>query len=166
MLRKSRRKLGKITVSLPYGIGKLELIENPVERKCAWELYVELVTRVSVQSLAADHGSAREALSSLHSLFGSSRQILRSAGPEIAKTGMHSVGGIALRVLNDGLRPFLSKWHVSLADWESKRPESVSKIDYESKWQDAECFRADLRNLREELESFAVALGRIAGVRD
>jgi hypothetical protein len=166
MAKKSPAKLTKITVSLPFGIGKFEWTEDPVERKCAWELYVELVTRVSVQRLSADQGSMREALSSLYSLFASARNILRQAGPDVAKAGVHSVGGIAIRVLNEGLRPFLSKWHIALSDWEAKRLDDGSIIDHESTWPLADAFRADLGRLREELETYADALGKIAGVKE
>jgi len=43
--------LKKVTLSLPFGIGGVEMEPDPTERNAAWELYVELVTRVAVQSL-------------------------------------------------------------------------------------------------------------------
>ncbi|WP_370135611.1 hypothetical protein [Streptacidiphilus sp. EB103A] len=56
---------------------------NDAERRAAWELYVELVTRVSVVPLGTDEGLLREALSSLYSLFGTTREVLRRHGPEV-----------------------------------------------------------------------------------
>lgn len=41
---------------------------NDTERRAAWELYVELVTRISVVPLR--DGIAREALTSLYAIFG------------------------------------------------------------------------------------------------
>ncbi len=38
---------------------------NEVERRAAWELYVELLTRVAVVPLAREEGLVREALASL-----------------------------------------------------------------------------------------------------
>lgn len=64
---------------------------------------IELVTRVAVQSLSVDQGSIREAMNSLYSLFGSTREILRKAGPKVGAS-RDSVGGIAIAVLNNGLR--------------------------------------------------------------
>ena len=46
---------------------------NDVERHAAWELYVELVTRVSVVPPQADQELLREALTSLNSLFTTTR---------------------------------------------------------------------------------------------
>ncbi len=44
---------------------------NDTERRAAWELYVELVTRVATVPL--EYGLLREALTSLYSLFSSAR---------------------------------------------------------------------------------------------
>jgi hypothetical protein len=112
--------LKQVTVSLPFGIGSASWEADPTERNAAWELYIELVTRVAVQSLNPQEGLVREAMNSLYSLFGSTREILRRAGPNVGASH-DSVGGIAIAVLNNGLRPFLSKWHPLLQEWEEKR---------------------------------------------
>lgn len=83
MLKPSPVVLKKLTLSLPFGIGGVEMEPDSTERDAAWELYVELVTRVAVQSLNPQEGLVREAMNSLYSLFGSTRQILRKAGPGV-----------------------------------------------------------------------------------
>ena len=117
--------LTQVTVSLPFGIGFASWEADPAERNAAWELYVELVTRVAVQSLNPQEGLVREAMNSLYSLFGSTRDILRKAGPNVGASH-DSVGGIAIAVLNNGLRPFLAKWHPLLQEWEEKKPNGTS----------------------------------------
>src|SRR5262245_44692068 len=104
------------------------------QQKAAWELYVELITRVSVQPLAADEGLLREALTSLYSLFGETRRILKSYGPGVAtslKKNALSFGEIAVTVLNRGLRPILSKWHPLLLAHENVRLKEVSQTEHE-----------------------------------
>ena len=59
---------------------------NDAERLAAWELYVELITRVAVVPLPAGEGLLREALTSLYTLFGATRDILRRARPEHRRT--------------------------------------------------------------------------------
>ena len=163
MPKKTPVSLKKVSVSLPFGIGSASWESDPTERKAAWELYVELVTRIAVQSLQSDLGSTRESLTSLYSLFASTRQILRVAGPQIG-ISKHSVGGIAIAVLNNGLRPFLSKWHPALQDWESKKESEVSVREHEKYWGQEPFLRKDLEDLRCELEKYANALADIAGV--
>jgi hypothetical protein len=156
-------KLKKVSVSLPFGIGSAEWEADPTQRRAAWALYVELVTRVAVQELAPDSGLVREAMNSLYTLFGTTRGILREAGPDVGAS-RESVGGLAIAVLNRGLRPFLSKWHPQLQDWEALRPNGKSLTEHEKSWSENQTFRQELAILRRELEVYAQALANIAGV--
>jgi hypothetical protein len=54
-----------VTVSLPFGIGSASWEADPTERHAAWELYIELVTRIAVQPIGEELGTLREALNSL-----------------------------------------------------------------------------------------------------
>ena len=163
MSKSDPAKLTKVSIKLPFGIGGAEWEADPTERRAAWSLYVELVTRVAVQELELDIGLSREALSSLYSLFGSTRQILREAGPNVG-CSRESVGGIAIAVLNRGLRPFLCKWHPLLETWENQRDPKISPKEHESFWPKENEFRAELNALRDDLDKYANALASIAGV--
>jgi hypothetical protein len=165
MRKNDPSKLKKVSLNLPFGIGGTEWEPDPTERKAAWSLYVELVTRIAIQALDAEHdqGLLREALSSLHSLFATTRQILKDAGPNIG-TSRQSVGAIAIAVLNRGLRPFLSKWHPLLQAWEAQRSVEISPKKHEQSWQQQAQLRSELESLRQDLEQYAIALAVIAGV--
>lgn len=144
------------------GIFKLGVLWVPDddEVQAAWELYVELITRVAVAELGHDQGSLREALTSIHSLFGVTRDLLRKYGPVVAKPkgkGELSFGLISVRMLNNVLRPFLAQWHPALKDWEARRPEGRSSIDHERAWQHASA-------LRDALEGRRLVLNRVAGL--
>lgn len=155
--------LKKVSVKLPFGIGVAELEADPTQRRAAWSLYVELVTRIAMQSLEVDRGLLREVLNSLYSLFGTTREILKEAGPNVGAS-RKSVGGIAIIVLNDGLRPFLSKWHPLLQAWEAKRPAELGSKEHEQNWSEELKFREELAKLRSDLNQYADALAKIAGV--
>jgi hypothetical protein len=165
MDRGSIAKLKKVTVGLPFGLGSAEWEADSTQRRAAWALYIELVTRVAVQELDGDSGLAREALNSLYTLFGTTREILREAGPDVG-VSKRSVGGVAITVLNKGLRPFLSKWHPLLQIWESKRPENLSLKEHEQSWIENKKLRKELSTLRQELAIYAEALEKIAGVNE
>lgn len=156
-------KLKKVSVSLPFGLGSAEWEADSTQRRAAWALYVELVTRVAVQELASDAGLVREAMNSLYTLFGTTREILREAGPDVGAS-RESVGGLAIAVLNQGLRPFLTKWHPTLQVWEAQRPEKISPKEYEQQWTEEPKLRQELATLRGELEVYAQALANVAGV--
>ena len=98
---------------------------HEAEREAAWELLVELSTRTSMSDLDDDQGTARAALSSLYTLFETTRSILRTHGAAVARSkgdGNLSFGVIAVRILNDVLRPLLSEWHPRLEQYEHERP--------------------------------------------
>ncbi|MGB3613380.1 MAG: hypothetical protein WBA10_06245, partial [Elainellaceae cyanobacterium] len=91
------------------------------------------------------------------------RKILRKAGPGVGASH-DSVGGIAIAVLNNGLRPFLATWHPALQRWEAARPDGVSPQDHEKSWEQESKLRRDLEALRENLNQYAKALADISGV--
>jgi len=158
-----------ISLGLPFGLGSIAGTWEPDEdeRLAAWEMYVELITRVSVDELGPGEGSLREALSSLYTLFGTTREILRRHGPGVAtpKRGSDlSFGVIALGVVNGALRPFLSKWHVELLHHEEQRRPDVSPLEHERSWERAAELRADLAELRGVLATYAGYLGAVADV--
>jgi hypothetical protein len=140
---------------------------NEAERKAAWELYVELVTRVSAVPL--DGGIAREALTSMYALFAQSRGILRGYGPKIAQPrddAQFSLGYITVALLNFGLRPFLSYWHPELETWEAQRPTGVSVRTHEDAWGRIGELRRDLEVTRTVLLDYAEVLAKACGVPD
>jgi hypothetical protein len=159
----------KVSLVLPFGLGSISGTWGPddAERKAAWEMYVELVTRISVEALGPGEGLLREALSSLYSLFGSTRDILRRYGPEVAtpKRGHElSFGAIAVTILNRGLRPLLGRWHPELAQYESTRSAEVSPLEHEACWERNQELRAALEEVRKTLTDYADLVGEVAGV--
>lgn len=164
MALNSNANLKSVTVSLPFGLGSATWEADDTERNAAWELYIELVTRIAVQILDHEQGTVREALSSLYSLFGSTRDILRKYGPGVGASHK-SVGGIAIEVLNVGLRPFMSKWHPLLQTWEAQKVSGLSPQEHEKAWEYEPQVRQELADLRKELEIYANALAEISGVK-
>ncbi|MFI7393302.1 TIR domain-containing protein [Streptomyces tendae] len=135
---------------------------SPLERAAAFDLQVELVTRVGVQPLPREHGSLREALTSLHSLFATTRELLHRVATETATP--LTLPAIAARLTNTHLRPFLTTWHPALQEHEANRPPDVSPVEHERNWKRSPEMRADLAELRAPLESVAEELAALCGV--
>ncbi len=163
------RKPKSVEVGLDLKVFSLKGTWEPsdVERDAAWELYVELITRVSVVPL--EHGILREALTSFYSLFGASRQILRKYGPEVAEPrpdGHYNFGFLTVALLNFSLRPVLSYWHPELSMWESSRPAGASVVDHERAWAREAELRSRLEETRLVTAQYAALLGIACGVPD
>ena len=86
----------------------LQMEWNPSEpdKNAAWELYVELLTRITTQSLVANEGDEKTALDSIYSLFPTIRAIIKQNGRECIEFTK-----LAVIILNQKVRPFTAKWH-------------------------------------------------------
>ncbi|MFH9068112.1 toll/interleukin-1 receptor domain-containing protein [Streptomyces alboflavus] len=155
-------------LGVPVPGGRREVAPMAVseaERMAAFDLQVELVSRIGVQQLPIDSGSLREALTSLHSLFAFTRDTLRrySIGLQSSADAPDSVQSLADRLLNEVLRPFTTDWHPRLLNWEAQRRPDVSALDHERAWDHAPALRAALDDLRRPLQDLASALAAISG---
>lgn len=152
-------KFKELNLKIPW-IGGIKLVPDEAQWRAAWELYVELRTRISTVEMADDEGLDREALVSLYELFQTTRATLKQHGPAVGARE-DSVGGIALTVLDKGLRPFLTEWHPLLETWEAERPDGISRKAHEMSWDQHPRFRQALRDLQIELNLYADELIKI-----
>lgn len=155
-------KFRSLDVNLPFGIGALTIELTTDDQKVAWELYVEYATRIATQTLAVGTGSVREALNSLHSLFGATRTILRNSDPSIARNSK-AIGPLAIEILNVGLRPFLTEWHTKLSTFE-RQAAAANMPPEESQWPEREAFHARLEETQRSLNVYTRFLADAAGV--
>ena len=140
---------------------------DEIQRKAAWELYVELVTRVTTVELKKDEGLLREALTSFYSLFNTTREILKKYGPSIATPANPTdttLGHIAVAVLNKVIRPLLAKWHPILQDYEQRKSKKLTAAEHEWKWEHAAILRTEIAKVRSQLVNYADVLAEVSGV--
>lgn len=137
--------------SLRLNVGFLDMQWQPsdADRKAAWELYVELLTRATTQPLDSHDGDELRALESIQSLFGTTRSVIKTNGRDCQEFTK-----IAIVILNQVLRPFTSRWHsILLAGGLDSQAEKAS-------------FRSELDDLQEILTRYAGMLAEMAGVED
>jgi hypothetical protein len=168
--RKGREsvRLDSVTVNIP-GAGSATWVPDESETKAAWSLYVEMSTRIGVQPFEPGVSSVREGLTSIYVMFGETRRILSMYGPGIAR-GKDSFAPLALRFLNNRLRPFLTKWNSELKTFE-RAVESggganqVGNPLIEAQWPEINEFIDDLDVLKGDLEIYCEQLLTISGGR-
>lgn len=131
----------------------MEWKPQDADKNAAWELYVELITRITTQALTIDIGAEKAALDSIHSLFPSTRGILKHYGRACI-----SFSKIAVIVLNQVVRPFTSKWHKIFTD------EDVNNKGLREELRDE--FRRELNEIQVKLIAYAHLLSNIADVED
>lgn len=136
-----------LKIQLPF----LEMDWQPqdADRAAAWELYIELLTRVATQPLAETQGDEQAALDSLYSLFPTTRAVIKHHG-----RGCMEFSKLAIVVLNQVVRPFTASWHpVSRAGGFSNPDECLR-------------FRLELQELQQTLVRYTGMLGEMAGIEE
>ena len=140
-------KLEKVRLSPSGAI--VEVAFKPADRDAAWDLYIEMLTRIVTQPLPAEAGDEKTALESIHALFALTREILRRHG-----RGTIQFTKVAIPVLNQIVRPFAAKWH---------KQNLAGAFDNDDKCEE---FRHELAILQEELRNYNRMLAEIASVED
>jgi len=142
-------------LKINIGFLNAEFAPNDQDADAAWELYVELLTRITTQALPAEDGDEAAALASVHKLFEITRSILRAPGRRQAT----AFAKLAIVVLNQKIRPFTARWHKKLLAGEltPDAPDCTAT---------AAQFRAELLGLQTDLRHYAGLLSKVAGVED
>jgi hypothetical protein len=159
-------------IGLPWGLGKVGGTWRPddSERAAAWEMLVELSTRIALAELRPGEGLLREALTSHYALFGVTRDVLRRHGaatarPDFARESTVSFAALSISMLNGAIRPLLAYWHPMLRDYEERKPAEISSIDWERQWDKAEILRKELADVRRTLHTYAGLIADVCAAR-
>jgi hypothetical protein len=118
-------------------------------RDAAWELHVELRTRITTQELPLHSGNERAALTSLYDLFERTRKTLVKHGPDTA-----CIAGPIMDALNEDVRPITAYWHGAVGEGRLSMPDEAGS------------FRADLMALQVQLRQLCDFLGHVACGKD
>ena len=130
-------------------IMEMEWKPSDPDRDAAWDLYVELLTRITTQPLPKGDGLEETALASIYALFGITRQTLKNHGRSCIEFTR-----IAIIVLNQVVRPFTAKWH--------RESESGAFNNNEKCIE----FRSELQALQVLLRNYTGLLADLANVED
>ncbi|NME81854.1 hypothetical protein [Clostridium sp. SM-530-WT-3G] len=117
------------------------------DKDAAWELYIELITRITTQDLKDNDGDEQEALESIYKIFGLTREIIKKYKLECMEFTK-----IAIVILNQVIRPFTAKWS--------------KKVKHDFSQNDKKHFREELKILQRELIVYTQMLGDMAGVEE
>jgi hypothetical protein len=113
--------------------------------------------------MSDEEGDDGIVLKSLYELFQASRKNIMEIEPTRVlpsrRKNLETVETYVLTMLNQNLRPFLSKWHPVWDAWQKSNPDVPS-----SNWPQHKEFRKELKALQPKIRERAIGLGEIAGV--
>ncbi len=136
-------------LKLSTGFMDLEITPAKSDRDAAWELYIELLTRITTQRLQPEDGDEKTALESIYAIFAITRSTIKHYGRDCFEFTK-----LAIVVLNQVIRPCTARWH---------------RISNEDGFDDeATCrqFREERTRLQTFIRCYTQALADMAGVED
>lgn len=100
---------------------------NLREQAGAWDMLVELVTRITIVGLKEDEGRLDAALESYAAIFGAARSALQRHGRTVAaeRRGELSFATIVAQLLNRVIRPVTAWWHPRVAELDDAQTETL-----------------------------------------
>ena len=138
--------LNSLKITAPFM--EMEWVPRDEDKSAAWELYVEIITRITTQPMIPGQGLEKAALESVYQLFPLTRGILKAHGRHCI-----NFAKVAVVVLNQVVRPFTSKWHIRMSN------AAVDEAGIAE-------FRKELAQLQAQLLNYTRLLADLAGVED
>ena len=140
------------------------------DRQCAWELYCELVSRVSLMGKEDKRGELvftgeiyDQSLDSLYGFFREARALMRRypVGRVAAGGAQDHLGFFIAALLEVVIRPFLEKWQASYRHWwehECQRLPHASPFERQTGYPELQEMLEDWRGVRRFCRSAAKEL--------
>jgi hypothetical protein len=121
--------------SAEFGIGdqKISFRPNTTDRQIAYSLWVELSTRKVGLPIDPEHDVIEEIYNSWYTFFGVTREMIKDIPiSKVRGDSTSQIISLSVEVLNEGLRPHLTKWQARFRHWYEKQMETKSDADPQS----------------------------------
>ena len=160
--RKSGRRITLDGVSLGIGEFKCELTCGNEVQEIAYQLWVEMITRKIAIPLEEDDVII-EVYDSWYAAFSAIRELLKTVPGKRLEDASDLID-ITTNVLNEGLRPHLTKWQARYRAWydiESNKSEE-SPQDIQKRYPEYEQLLSDMMETNQHMRNFANKMHEIA----
>ena len=161
-----KHRTTSVSIGLPFKLGQMTFDTTPQDRIVAWHLYVHLSTRKAALPFDDEHDSIEDIYDSLYSLFEITRNLLTQLPPRHFNK-KDGVADLLIKVLNEGVRPHLTRWQVEFRSWMDraktlKENNSRSPLEIQKDFPSYDELVKDLKSTNTELSKLAYELYLIA----
>lgn len=155
--------------AIGIGSSKVTIKPNYEDMQIAYQLWVELSTRKIGLSIDLDNEVIAEIYDSWYEFFGLTRELVK--GIPISKirkdNSTKELVRIAIEVLNEGIRPHLTKWQAKFRKWynteiENEENMKLSPQDCQKKYPEYNELTKDLAEVNKRLIEYRNILRRLA----
>lgn len=147
-------------------IGNVNIELNKDISKIAHKAWIEIMTRKVGLVFEEDKDVIVEVYNSWYVLFGIIRELLKEIEPKKKDKNMQVLEDILIKVLNDGLRPHLTKWQAKFRRWYDKEIQDTNNIELspqeiQKKYDKYDELILDLKEVNRQMVQFAGELKKL-----
>lgn len=150
-------------------LGKVKVRPDHENVRIAYQAWVELTTRKAALPFDEEHDVIAEVYASWYTLFGTIRELIKSVPAHRLRhcEDTKKLVDTLSRVLNDGLRPHLTRWRPHFKRWYDQQCSSDACVnrrpqDIEKDFPQYQELVTDLKKVNEGLREYAAFLRRVA----
>ena len=142
------------------GTGRVTLKPNYTDRQVAYQVWVEMSTRKIGLPIDLDDDVVAEIYDSWHSFFGVTRELIKSIPvSRVSDKSTKEVIRVSIDVLNEGLRPHLTKWQARFRSWYEDKLKATCDAheepqELQKKFPDFEELRCDMLSVNMQLIAY------------
>ncbi len=127
------RKLSDFEIDgaeLGFGDHKVSFRPNDTDRQIAYSIWVELSTRKIGLSINAEDDVIAEIYDSWYAFFAVTRELIKDIPvSKVRGDSTSKIIDLSIEVLNEGLRPHLTKWQARFRHWYERQMDSKSDAE-------------------------------------
>lgn len=157
-------KCNTVNITLPSGVS-FEFKAQEEDRKIAWEIFVQIRTRIAAVEFKDGEDSLLHVNQSLYDLFNLIREKVQGLSLRtVTKDKDGNLVELYFSILNHGIRPYLTKWHIPVSHFHTKQKDSYkSTIEVDQEFaQSNPKIILDIKSLNYRMKKYAEILHKIA----
>lgn len=154
------RKFEVDQAEIGIGSTKFKLTPNEVDREIAYKIWVELSTRKIGLEIDLEHDVIFEVYDSWHAFFSVTRELIKDVPvSKFRRKGTQEIIKMSIGVLNDGLRPHLTRWQARFRRWYEQKATHTdfgdhSPQDIQAQFPKYDELRKDLMEVNQRLMAY------------
>ncbi len=164
--KKSRGHIFVDEVDLGIGTNSIKLKYNNIDQEIAYKIWVELNTRKIGLKFDEENDVIIEVYNSWYVSFGEIRDLIKELpGGQIEKNS--NLVRLVLEVLNEGMRPYLTKWQARFRKWYNEATgneeyKNLSPQELQKKYPQYNEMVSDIKKANEHMVVLQKKMGEIA----
>ena len=167
--KKYRRRYKFEETEIGWGGFKFKIRPTFEDLQVAYKLWVEISTRKLGNKIDREYDLIKKVHESYYEFFKIARSILKEIPVEkITNKETQKIINLILEILNQEIRPYLTKWHAELEKWyrdNSENYKNLTPVEFERKFPKYNALMEELSKLNQKIIELNNSLKILIGIK-